>query len=41
MTKNMAALSVTGGQATAAELEAYATVLDSYGYVGGYDEFPL
>lgn len=31
-------LSVTGGQATAAELEAYATVLDSYGYVGGYDE---
>lgn len=31
-------LSVTGGQAAAAELEAYATVLDSYGYVGGYDE---
>lgn len=31
-------LSVSGGQATAAELEAYATILDSYGYVGGYDE---
>lgn len=31
-------LSVTGGQATATELEAYATILDSYGYVGGYDE---
>lgn len=31
-------LSVTGGQATAAELAAYATILDSYGYVGGYDE---
>ena len=31
-------LSVTGGQATATELGAYATILDSYGYVGGYDE---
>ena len=31
-------LTVTGGQATAADLAAYATVLDSYGYVGGFDE---
>ncbi len=31
-------LSISGGQATAAELEAYATILDSYGYEGGYIE---
>ncbi|HNX16130.1 MAG TPA: hypothetical protein PKO28_01960 [Bacilli bacterium] len=31
-------LTVTGGQATAQQLADYATVLDSYGYEGGYVE---